>query len=96
MVLEVAVHESYAHAKGKALKYLGPDTAVQIVVVLLVRPALRGADRLQALSFERGQASPSWQRSFADPACSRAGDPSFALRLPVRLLFDCAPMPTWR
>jgi hypothetical protein len=64
-----------------------------IVLVLLVRPDLNGADRLQALKFERGQQNPCWQCSFADPVCSQAGNASFVLPLPVSLLFENAPTP---
>ncbi len=93
MVLEVATSETKAHVFEKARKYFGPKTAIQIVLVLLVRPDLNGADRLQALKFERGQQNPCWQRSFADPVCSQAGDASFVLPLPVSLLFENAPTP---
>ena len=93
MVLEVATTETDDHVFDKAHKYLGPNTAIQIVVVLLVRPTYNGADRLQALKFERGQQNPCWQCSFADPLCTVAGNPSFRLPLPVGLLFDNAPTP---
>ena len=93
MVLEVATSESDEHVFSKAHKYLGPSTTIQIVVVLLVRPKLSGADRLQVLKFERGQQNPCWQRSFEDPVCTRAGDPAFRLPISVHLLFDNAPIP---
>ena len=93
MVLEIATTETDDHVFDKAHKYLGPNTAIQIVVVLLVRPTYKGADRLQALKFERGQQNPCWQCSFADPLCKLAGDSSFRLPLPVGLLFDSAPIP---
>jgi hypothetical protein len=93
LVLEVATTESDDHVFAKARNYLGPNTAIQIVVVLLVRPEYNGADRLQVLKFERGQQNPCWQCNFADPLCTVAGDPSFRLPLPVGLLFDNGPLP---
>ena len=96
MVLEIASSETERHAIDKARMFLGSKTEIQIVSVLLIRPKENGADCLQALKFERGpgQNSPCWKRSFADPVCSGPGDPMFRLPLPVKLLFDRAPVPT--
>jgi hypothetical protein len=60
----------------------------------MIRPDVRGADRLQAMKFERGpgQSRPSWKCSFADPVCTQADDPMFRLLNPVNL-FDNAPIP---
>ena len=95
MVLEIASSETETHVIDKAREYLGPKTDIQIVIVLLIRPDERGADRLQALKFERGpgQYMPCWKCSFADPVCTQAGDPMFRLQIPVNLLFDNAPIP---
>jgi hypothetical protein len=95
MVLEVASPESDSHVMIKAQSHLG-ISAVQIVVVLLIRPSLIGAHRLQVLKYERGQQNPQvpcWERSFADPLCTRAEDCSFMLPLPFCFLFDNAPVP---
>jgi hypothetical protein len=95
MVLEVASSETEPHVKARAAAYLAntPSTGVQIVIVLLLRPKKYGADRLKILKYERGRQNPCWECAFADPACTRAGDPAFTLPLPVRLLFDNAPIP---
>ena len=94
MVLEVASSETDNHVKAKAIEYLGPNTSIQIVLVLLIRPNAQGADRLKALKYERGHSvNPCWECSFADPQCIRAGDPAFRLPLPINLLFDNAPTP---
>ena len=94
MVLEVASFETDNHVKAEAaIEYLGPNTSVQIVRVLLIRPKEQGADRLKGLKYERGQSvNPcSGECSFADPQWIRAGDPAFRLLLPVNLLFEqCA------
>lgn len=93
MVLEVAISESDDHVVDKAQKYLDPKTTIQIVLVLLVRPKLEGADRLQVFKFERGQQNPCWRCSFADPVCTQPNDPAFRLPIPIRLLFENAPPP---
>ncbi len=95
MVLEVASSETEDHVISKAKSYLGPNTSVQIVLVLLIRPTNIGADRLEVRKFERGRPLTNpWSCSFADPVCIRAGDPAFQLQLPVDLLFDTAPLPS--
>ena len=88
MVLEVASSETTDHVVSKAKTYLGPNTSVQIVLVLLIRPSEVGAVQLEVRKFERGQTANPWSCSFADPACLRAGDPAFQLQLPVAL-FKC-------
>jgi hypothetical protein len=95
LVLEVASSEDDGHVISKAKSYLGPNTSVQIVLVLLLRPKKKGADRLEVRKFERGQPLTNpWSCSFGDPVCIRAGDPAFQLQLSVDLLFDNAPLPT--
>ena len=94
LVVEVATSETNDHVISKAHKYLGPNTAIQIVVVFLIRPDDPGADRLRVLKFERGQQNPCWQCSFADPVCMSAGDSAFRLQLPVGLLFENARPPS--
>ena len=93
MVLEVALSETTDHVVSKAKTYLGPNTSVQIVLVLLIRPSEVGAAQLEVRKFERGQTANPWSCSFADPACLRAGDPAFQLQLLVGPLFDNAPLP---
>ena len=93
LVFEIAATEKDEHVIAKAHKYLRPQTAIEIVVVFLIRPNEPGAARLQVLKFERGQRNPRWRRSFADPVCIQAGDPNFKLQLPVGLLFANAPLP---
>ncbi len=93
LVVKVASSETKTHVFSKAHKYLGPNTAIQIVVVFLIRPDEKSpADRLQVLKFVRGQQNP-WVCSLADPLCTKAGDPAFRLQLPVGLLFDSARLP---
>jgi Uma2 family endonuclease len=91
LIVEIAVSETNDHVISQAHKYLGPNTAVEIVLVLLIRPKDPTAvDRLKVLKFERGRRNPCWECSFADPACMSPGDPAFRLKLPVKLLFDSA------
>jgi hypothetical protein len=95
MILEVAASENDYHVKRKAVQYFAPNTAIQIVLVLLIRPELQGADRLQVLMYQRGQKNnPCWECAFDDPLCTQAGDSNFRLQLPVRLLFDQANIPS--
>ncbi len=54
MVLEVASSESDEHVFSIAHKYLGPRTAIQIVFVLLFRPKLIGANRLECFAVALG------------------------------------------
>ena len=93
MVIEVASSETDCHVKRKAVEYLGPDTSIQIVLVLLIRPELVGANRLEMLMYHRDQINPCWKCAFDYPLCTQAGDPKFSLKLPVRLLFDRANVP---
>jgi hypothetical protein len=91
LVVEVATSETNDHVIAKVNKYLGPNTAIEIVIVFLIRPKDPIAvDRLKVLKFERGRQNPCWKCSFADPVCMSAGDPAFRLKLPVKLLFDSA------
>ena len=58
MVIEVASSETDNHVKRKAVKYLWPDTSIQVVLVLLIHPEQVGADRREMLMYQRGQPSP--------------------------------------
>ena len=93
LVVEIASSETDEHVISKAHKYLGLNTAVEIVVVFLIRPTDPDADRLKVLKFVRGQQNPCWECSFADPVCMAAGISGMAaymLKLPVTSLFDSA------
>jgi hypothetical protein len=67
LVSEIASCESDEHVISKGHKYIGPNSAIEIVVVFLIRPTNAGADRLIVYKFERGQQTPCWEYSFADP-----------------------------
>jgi Uma2 family endonuclease len=91
MVVEVASSETDNHVLKKGRAYLSWGTTIQIVVIILIRPDLEGADTLQVWKFQRDRTDQHFR--LGDPNCIAMGDPNFQLRLPVRLLFDDAPIP---
>ena len=91
MVVEVATSESTLHVLNKGQALLSPGTSIQIVIIILIRPGIEGAGSLQLWKLQRDKLDVHFE--LGDPNCTAADDPSFQLRLPVRLLFDDAPIP---
>ena len=91
LVVEIAVSEPKQHALDKAWALLAPDTTIQIVVVIVIRSDRPGPDSLELFKLQRDRLDQHFE--LGNPNCTVPGDPSFELRLPVRLLFDDAPIP---
>ena len=89
MVVEVASSEPTEHVLKKGRAFLCRETTIQIVIIILIRPDL--ADSLQLWKIQRDCTDLHFR--LGDPNCIAMGDPNFQLRLPVRLLFDDAPIP---
>ena len=70
---------------------LAPDTTIQIVVVIVIRSDRPGPDSLELFKLQRDRLDQHFE--LGNPNCTVPGDPSFELHLPVRLLFDDAPIP---
>ena len=71
--------------------FLSHGTSIQIVIIILIRPEIEGAGSLQIWKLQRDGLD--MHLELGNPNCTVADDPGFQLRLPVRLLFDDAPIP---
>jgi hypothetical protein len=91
VVLEVACLEPTIHVMNKGRALLSPDTTIQIVIIILIRPEIQGKGSLQLWKLQRDGLDVHFE--LGNPNCTVEGDPDFQLRLPVRLLFDDAPIP---
>ena len=91
LVVEVASSESTEHVLNKGWTLLSHGTTIQIVVIILIRPHTVGAQSLQLWKLQRDRLDVHYE--MGDPNCTVPGDPNFQLRLPVRLLFEGAPIP---